>query len=243
MDKVVTTIRCDNAGENQKLESSCTGKDWKLPIKFEYTARATPEQNSLVEKKFDTLASRARSVMNASKVPDSLHGLLVNEYIQTITLLDGLVVREIDGVKATRFEHWGKELPKFNVYLREWGEAGIVCTRDIKTSKLSNKGVLCMFVGYALQHAGDCYRMYNPKTKKIMISRDIKWMNEMFYNIQNDTQKTKVTDTSHDIDSLNDDDLSIPDIQKRIVHKISAWDPSCLVNLIVDQCSTKNSSR
>ena len=128
-------------------------------------------------------------------------------------MLDGLVVREIDGVKATRFEHWGKELPKFTAHLREWGEAGIVCTRDIKTSKLSNKGVLCMFVGYALQHAGDCYRMYNPKTKKIMISRDIKWMNEMFYNIQDDTQTTKVTDTSHDIDSLNDDDLSIPDIQ------------------------------
>ena len=70
-----------------------------------------------------------------------------------------------------------------------------------------------MFVGYALQHAGDCYRMYNPKTKKIMISRDIKWMNEMFYNIQNDIQKAKVTDTSHDIESLSDDDLSIPDIQ------------------------------
>ena len=32
------------------------------------------------------------------------------ECIHTVTLLDELVVREIDDIKATRFEHWGKEL-------------------------------------------------------------------------------------------------------------------------------------
>ena len=65
-------IRCDNAGENRKLESACKAKEWQIPVKFEYTERATPQQNSIVEKKFDTLASRTRSVLNAAKIPDEM---------------------------------------------------------------------------------------------------------------------------------------------------------------------------
>ena len=33
---------CDNAGENKKLEKRCGSADWKLDVKFEYTARDTP---------------------------------------------------------------------------------------------------------------------------------------------------------------------------------------------------------
>lgn len=38
----VTNIRCDNAGENKKLEDTINGEKWKMNIKFEYTARDTP---------------------------------------------------------------------------------------------------------------------------------------------------------------------------------------------------------
>lgn len=81
----------------------------------------------------------------------------------------------------TRYEHWGGQLPKFAHHLREWGVAGIVAIRDIKRSKLTNKGKLCMFVGYSPQHAGDCYRMFDPETKRIHISRDITWLNRLMY--------------------------------------------------------------
>jgi hypothetical protein len=30
-------------------------------------------------------------------------------------------------------------------------------------------------VGYSHNHAGDTYRMFNPQTKKILNSRDIRW--------------------------------------------------------------------
>jgi hypothetical protein len=33
----------------------------------------------------------------------------------------------------------------------------------------------CFMLGYAREHAGDTYRMYNPATKKIIMSRDVKW--------------------------------------------------------------------
>eukprot|EP00957_Ditylum_brightwellii_P083473 6345666-Ditylum_brightwellii.AAC.1 len=53
--KAVKYLRCDNAGENKALEKRCASADWKLGIEFEYTARDTPQQNSLVEVGFATI--------------------------------------------------------------------------------------------------------------------------------------------------------------------------------------------
>lgn len=42
-----------------------------------------------------------------------------------------------------------------------------------------------MFVGYADSHAGDCYEMLNLQTRHIMQSRDIQWLNCMYYATDN----------------------------------------------------------
>ena len=41
-------------------------------------------------------------------------------------------------------------------------------------------GKLCIFVGYAKNHAGDTYCMFNPTTKRVIISRDIQWLNKTY---------------------------------------------------------------
>ena len=65
--KPVKRIRCDNAGENKKLEERLKSVDWKLgDIKFEYTASYTPQQNSRVEKGFETIFNRGRAILVAS---------------------------------------------------------------------------------------------------------------------------------------------------------------------------------
>ena len=48
-------------------------------------------------------------------------------------------------------------------------------------SKISDKEKESFFVGYATEHAGDVYQMYDPNTKRIKISRDVRWMGK-FYN-------------------------------------------------------------
>ena len=47
-------------------------------------------------------------------------------------------------------------------------------------SKLDNSGKRCMFVGYADDHSGDAYRFLNIKTKRIIMSRDARWLNIMW---------------------------------------------------------------
>ncbi len=58
----ISIIRCNNSGENTELNKVCNGKDWKLNLLFEYTARATPQQNSIAEVAFYTISSQARAI-------------------------------------------------------------------------------------------------------------------------------------------------------------------------------------
>jgi hypothetical protein len=47
--------------------------------------------------------------------------------------------------------------------------------------KLCDCGLNCMFVGYSMDHYGDVYYMWNPKTNGVHVTRDIVWLKHMFY--------------------------------------------------------------
>jgi hypothetical protein len=177
----VQAIRLDNAGENKSLKQRCDSKDWQLGIKFEFTARDTPQQNSLAEVGFATIANRGRAMMHQANLPASVRPRVWTEAFKTATLLDGLVPIEINGKLATKYVHWCGENPMFAKHLRTWGEAGTVKIKTDTTPKLADQGVQCMFVGYAMDHPGDCYRMWNPATKRVHETRDVIWMRRMYY--------------------------------------------------------------
>ena len=44
-------------------------------------------------------------------------------------------------------------------------------------SKLDNREKTCVFVGYADDHSGDVYRFLIIHTKRIIMSRDARWLN------------------------------------------------------------------
>eukprot|EP00957_Ditylum_brightwellii_P159968 12177039-Ditylum_brightwellii.AAC.1 len=78
--------------------------------------------------------------------------------------------------------HLFKKNPTFAEHLRTWDDAGTVKVKKATTSKLANKGVQCMFVGYTLNHVDNCYCMLNLSTMRVMISRDIVWVRRMYFN-------------------------------------------------------------
>ena len=177
----VKIVRLDNAGENKLLAQRSEQADWKLNIAFEFTGRATPQQNSRAEVGIATIANKGRALMAAAGCPLKQRLRLAGEAFTTATLLDGLVVTTLAGKTATRYEHWSGKIPNFVKHLRTWGEAGTVKIKDKSTPKVADRGIQCMFVGYALDHAPDCYRMWNPSTNRLMITRDIIWLQRMFY--------------------------------------------------------------
>lgn len=72
-------------------------------------------------------------MMNADNVPLKMRYILFQECFKTSTLLDGLAVIEVDGKLATRYEHWGAEIPRFTKHLRTWGVAGVVTLKSKAT--------------------------------------------------------------------------------------------------------------
>jgi hypothetical protein len=106
-------LRIDNAGENQLLESRCKSKDWQFGIEFEYTARATPQQNYKAELRFATLGNKGRVLMVKAYIPEKYRYHFFREAFCTATDLDGLVVIEVNGERETRFFHMFGKTPEW----------------------------------------------------------------------------------------------------------------------------------
>jgi hypothetical protein len=55
-------------------------------------------------------------------------------------------------------------------------------------------------VGYDLDHEGDCYRMYNPVTERVHLTRDIIWLKKMFYERPTELGSDEVIESETDLD-------------------------------------------
>jgi hypothetical protein len=169
----VKYIRKDNAGENIALHNQRVSSDWKLGIKFEYTAQNTPQQNHLAEQGFAHIAKLGRALMNHANVPLNWRFKRFAKAFKTATLLDGLRVITLDGVIDTRYKHWCGTNPKFIKHLCTWGEVGTVNLKEIRTPKIADQGIQCMMVGYSTDHTSDCYEIWNTNTRYHLAQEDV----------------------------------------------------------------------
>ena len=177
----VDTIRCDNAGENKGLRARTESAAWKLGIDYEFTARDTPQQNHLAEIAISNINNRGRALLYRAHVPKRHKRKLFREAWLTAVKLDGLEVVTLNHITKTRYEHLFGTNPSFANHLRTWGEAGTVKLKTSTTPKMHTKGTACMFVGYTNDHTGDCYRMWNPITNMVHETRDVLWLNRMYF--------------------------------------------------------------
>ena len=171
-------IRLDNSGENKGLKDECEKQN--LGIIFEFTAPGTPHQNSVVERKITTLMGRSRAMMLTAGFSQQDKRKFLCEVISTATKLDNIMVRK-DRTKPPYSLFYNDEA-KYTKFLRSFGEMAVIAITDGKKmrSKLDTRGRTGIFVGYADDHAGNVYRFINIQTKKIILSRDIQWLNSFW---------------------------------------------------------------
>ena len=102
------------------------------------------------------------------------------EVISTATKLDNIMVRK-DRTKPP-YSHFYNNEAKYMKFLRSFGEMAVIAITDGKKmrSKLDTRGRTGIFVGYADDHAGNVYRFINIQTKKIILRRDIQWLNSFW---------------------------------------------------------------
>lgn len=101
----------------------------------------------------------------------------------------------------TPLETWSEVKPDVT-NLRVFGS--VVYTHDPKElrKKLDDKSEKCIFVGYS--DASKAYKLYNPITKKTIVSRDVKFIEDKSWYEQ-DNGTTQGQPTPHSFESTNVD--------------------------------------
>ena len=203
-------IRLDNSGENKGLQDECEKQN--LGIIFEFTAPGTPQQDSVVERKIPTLMGRSRAMMLTAGFSQQDKRKFWCEVISTATKLDNIMARK-ERTKPPFILFYNDEA-KYTKFLRSFGEMAVIAISDGKKmrSKLDTRGRTGIFVGYADNHAGNVYRFINIQTKKIILSRDIQWLNSFWkeYKKRKDDSK-KLVDVlySHDEDDQTQEESEV----------------------------------
>ena len=171
----IKRIRLDNSGENRSLQKECDKAN--LGITFEFTAPGTPQQNSVAERRIPMLMGRARAMLIQAGIESKYKGEVWCEVISTATKLDKIMVRP-ERTKPPHTLFYGEDA-KYTRSLRTFGEMAVIAIHEGKKmrSKLDDRGKTCMFVGYADDHTKDVYRFLNIHTRRIILSRDVRWLN------------------------------------------------------------------
>ena len=190
----VKNIRLNNSGENKALEQECLRLG--LGIQFEYTAPGTPQQNGIMERTFPTLMERARAMMSKAGFTGEMRTRMWCEAASTATKLSNIIVKTNETKSA--YEKFYNKKPKYAHNLRIFGE--IVVAKNISTrlTKLESRGNVCMFVGYADNHAHDVFRLMNLQTNRIVLSRDVQWLNVMWAEHKNIGRNTIIEEDDDD---------------------------------------------
>ena len=123
-----------------------------------------------------TVMGRARAMMNHAGFTMAKRQQLWCEAAQMATILDNISVQE--SAKSPPFTQLFGVDAKYARHLRVFAAMCVVADTDNKVgrTKIDPRGKISLFVGYSTQHAGDVNRLLNPKTSRVIHSRDVNWI-------------------------------------------------------------------
>jgi hypothetical protein len=134
-------------------------------INHQLTMAQIPQQNGVAERRNRTIIERACSIATASNYP----GYLWPKVVNTANHLVNLSLTNANSGILPDQVYYGNS-PKAN-HLRIFGSLCFLHIPKELRSKLDSKIKPCFFIGYDEQ--SKAYRIFDPTTKKIHISRDI----------------------------------------------------------------------
>ena len=106
-----------------------------------------------------------RSMLSEKKIPKTFWSKAVNWTVHILNRSPTLAVKN-----KTPEEAWSGFKPLV-AYFRVFGCVSHVHIPDCKRTKLDDKSVRCVFLG--VSEESKAYRLYDPISQKIIISRDV----------------------------------------------------------------------
>ncbi|MCO5566574.1 hypothetical protein L7F22_020251 [Adiantum nelumboides] len=155
--------RSDRGGEFTSSEFADYSKQHGL--KSHLTTPHTPQQNGVAERKNRVIVEMARSMIEAKGLPNSFWAEAVNIAVYILNRSYTKAVKDMTPLQA--FSGKKPSVSHFKIF----GSDCYVHVPDASRTKWDAKSQKCIFLGYSEESKG--YRVYNPTTKKIVISRDV----------------------------------------------------------------------
>ncbi|GAU39052.1 hypothetical protein TSUD_396570 [Trifolium subterraneum] len=156
------TLRTDGGGEynSNEFKTFCEEKG----ITHEVTAPYTPQHNGLAERRNRTLLNMARCMLKGKGLPKNLWGEAVNAAAYVLNRCPTQKMK--DNTPEELWTGHKQSIKQLRIF-------GSICYRHIpdeKRRKLDDKSEQLILIGY---DATGAYKLYNPSSKKVVISRDV----------------------------------------------------------------------
>ena len=146
----------------------------KHGIQRHLTAPYSPQQNGVVERRNRTLMEMTRSIMKHTKVPNYLWGEAVRH---STYLINRIGTRTLQ--LQTPYECFKKKRPNVG-HLRVFGCVCYAKNNTPHLRKLDNRSRELVHLG--TEPGTKAYRLLDPKTRKVVVSRDVVFMEERTWN-------------------------------------------------------------
>ncbi|XBI71622.1 hypothetical protein VPH35_065793 [Triticum aestivum] len=171
------TLRTDRRGE---FTSTALAKHFaSIGVQRHLTAPYSPQQNGVVERRNQTVVGMARSMMKAKGMPDYFWGEAVTT---AVYLLNRAFTRSVDG--ATPYEAWHGRKPEVS-HLRVFGCVAHVKSARPLLKKLDDRSTPMVHIGY--EPGSKAYRVYDPATHRVHVSRDVVFDESASWDWSNET--------------------------------------------------------
>ncbi|KAL0378046.1 UNVERIFIED_CONTAM: Retrovirus-related Pol polyprotein from transposon TNT 1-94 [Sesamum radiatum] len=168
----IKVLRSDRGKEynNSEFDKFCEEEG----IDHQTTVSYNPQQNGVSERKNRTVMEMARSMLQEKHLPKAFWAEAV---YTAVYLLNRCPTKAVQNM--TPIEAWSGRKPSAK-HLRVFGSICYVHIPTEKRHKLEEKTEKGIFLGYSTQSKG--YRIYNLKTKKLIISRDVEFDEDAMWN-------------------------------------------------------------
>lgn len=153
----------DRGGEfvSHEINSFCDDEGIKRYLTNPYT----PQQNGVVERRNRTMMEMARSIMKHMSVPSYLW---VEAIRHTTYLLNRVATRAVKD--KTPYELFHQKKPNLG-HLKVFGCIGYAKTDSKMLKKLDDRSRMLVHLG--TEPGSKAYRLVDPKSKQVVVSRDV----------------------------------------------------------------------
>jgi transposase InsO family protein len=159
----IKALRSDRGGKftSSAFDSFCEEND----IRRNLTAPYSPQQNGVAERMNRTILDMVRSMLKSKNLPKEFWAEAVNCAVYLRNRCPTASVEDM-----TPHETWYGRKPSVS-HFKVFGSVAYAHIPDQKRVKLDDKSVKLIFVGY--DSKSKAYKLYDPISKKIHISRDV----------------------------------------------------------------------